>query len=438
MSKYEALYKRLRLDILDGNYRYKEKLPSIREMEKNTGLSRTTIEAAYGQLLVEGYIVSRHKSGYFVDVDLKQKQEMAILKQPHCPYLRVHYDYDFSGGAVDPSSFNMELWKKYIRQALQEQESLYEYGQQQGELVLRQALCHYTSMYRGVHASEEQMVIGSGFQALLTILCGLLKNVKRVGMPRSGFLHAQMIFSDFNIETIMLEEDEDGIVMDSLYNVEIDFLYLNTSSAGQKSGALPISRRLQIIEYAKAHSIFIIEDDHNGELRYSAKPVPAMQGQDPEHIIYIGSFSKLMVPSLRIAYMVLPLSLLDKYSIKRDYYHQNVSKLEQIALAYFIEDGQLIRQLKRLRRLYSKKSRMLIDSLNLYFDHPQIQLEETALRVRVTFQFLLDAEGILKNAHEHGIDLQIQQKQCLLSFSSISLDKIEEGIKQLSKIILTQ
>lgn len=385
---------------------------------------------------MEGYIISRHKSGYFVDVDLKQKKEFAILKQPHLAHQRVHYMYDFSGEAVDPSSFNMELWKKYIRQALQDQDRLYEYGQQQGELLLRQAICHYTSMYRGVNASEERMIIGSGFQSLLTILCGLLKNVKRVGMPKSGFLHAQMIFHDFNMETIMLEEDEDGIMIESLKNVEIDFLYLNTSSAGQKAGALPISRRLQIIEYAREHSIFIIEDDHNGELRYSAKPVPAMQAQDPEHIIYIGSFSKLMIPSLRIAYMVLPISLLDQYIIKKDFYHQNVSKLEQIALAYFIEEGQLIRQLKRLRRLYYKKSRVMIDSLNHFFNHPKIQLEETALRVRVDYYKKFDQDQLLNIAHENNIDLHFYQNQLLLSFSSISLEKIEDGIKQLAKILL--
>ncbi len=434
MTKYETLYNSLRQDIIKGKYRYQEKLPSIREMEKNTGLSRTTIEAAYNQLLVEGYIVSFNKRGYFIDVDLKQTQELAILKQTNNTSQKQVYPYDFSGGAVDPSSFNMELWKKYIRLALQD-ESLYTYGSQQGELSLRQALTHYTSMYRGVIVNVEQMIIGSGFQSLLTILCGLLKDVKRVGMPKSGFKHAQMIFEDFNVEVILLEEDDEGIMLDALSKVDIDFLYINSSLAGKKGRALSISRRLNLIEYAKKHSIYVIEDDHNGELRYKAKPIPAMQGQDHEHIIYIGSFSKLMIPSIRIAYMVLPFELLKAYKLKKDYYHQNVSKLEQIALAYFIEDGQLIRQLKRLRRLYYKKSEQLMNSIEQYCPNTSIQLEETALRVRLSFSREINIDEILNKAHCLGLDFNIHHSECILSFSSIPLDKIEDGIKIFATLI---
>ena len=427
MSKYEKLYEQIKRSIIDGQYKYQEKLPSIRELERTMNLSRTTIEAAYMQLLTEGYIVSKYRSGYFVDVNLKEKKELIELKKPIVEKVNEDVEFDFSGKSVDTSSFDMELWKKYIKGILLNDKSLYAYGDQQGEYELRRVLTQYTSMYRGVTANLEQMIIGSGFQSLLQILCSLLKG-KKIGMPKSGFIHAQMVFDDFDYEVKMIQEDEDGIDIEALKKHEIDILYLNTSSSGLHAKALPISKRLAIIEYAKKNNIYIIEDDHNGELRYNAKPIPAMQSQDNDHIIYIGSFSKLMIPSLRIAYMILPYSLLNQYLEKKDYYHQNVSKLEQLALAKYIEDGQLIRQLKKLRRIYHKKSILMIECLRRFPQVQHIQLEETALRVRVRLNEKIE-ENVLKSS---GVGVQrIVNEVVVLSFSSIPVHKIEQGIEKI-------
>lgn len=436
MSKYEMLYRTIKEDILQGKYSYQQRLPSIREMENITGLSRTTIEAAYQQLLVEGYILSKNKIGYFVDVNLKEKQEMTSLKKNINQPVKIYYDYDFTGSSVDPTSFDMELWKKYIKMTLNKQNDLYEYGLQQGEYPLREALSRYSAMYRGVICHTEQMVIGSGFQSLLYILCGLLKDVKCIGMPQSGFLHAQMVFQDFNKEVVMLEEDDEGITINALKQAHVHLLYLNTSASGKKAGPLSISRRLEIIAYARENGMYIIEDDHNGELRYLAKPIPAMQSQDLKHIIYIGSFSKLLIPSIRMAYMILPEELLEKYNEKKSFYHQNTSKLEQLALAKYIEEGQLIRQLKKLRRLYEKKSTMMIKCINQYLNIESYILEETSLRVKVICQNEYSIEKLYENCHQSGIDILIlNHQEFLLSFSSIRIDKIEAGIKKLKKAL---
>lgn len=436
MGKYTTLYHTILEDILNGKYKYKQRLPSIREMEHITGYSRTTVESAYQQLLVEGYIVSVNKVGYFVDVDVKEKQEIEEYKAHKVEEIIERPTYDFTGTSVDPNSFDMEIWKKYMKIPLLHKESLYEYGDQQGEVSLRQVLSQYAYAYRGVVSDYRQMTIGSGFQSLLYIICGLFKDVKRVGIPQSGFQYAQMVFNDFNIEVILLEEDDEGITIEALKKANVGLLYLNTSSSGRLAKPLSISRRLEIIDYIKLHPMYIIEDDHNGELRYQAKPVPAMQPQDRHHIIYIGSFSKLLIPSIRLAYMVLPEEILELYLKKKQGYHQTVSRFEQLTLEKYIEEGQLVRQLKRLRRLYRKKSDLMIEEIKQQLPIDHMLLEETALRIRVFLKNPLNIIQFEKACKQHQLALTIlNEKELLLSFSGIPIDKIKEGIQIIKECI---
>ena len=436
MGKYTTLYHTILKDILNGKYKYKQRLPSIREMEHITGYSRTTVESAYQQLLVEGYIVSVNKVGYFVDVDVKEKQEIEEYKAHKVEEIIERSIYDFTGTSVDPNSFDMEIWKKYMKMPLLHKESLYEYGDQQGEVSLRQVLSQYAYAYRGVVSDYRQMIIGSGFQSLLYIICGLFKDVKRVGIPQSGFQYAKMVFNDFNIEVILLEEDDEGITIEALKKTNVGLLYLNTSSSGRLAKPLSISRRLEIIDYIKLHPMYIIEDDHNGELRYQAKPVPAMQAQDRHHIIYIGSFSKLLIPSIRLAYMVLPEEILELYLKKKQGYHQTVSRFEQLTLEKYIEEGQLVRQLKRLRRLYRKKSDLMIEEIKQQLPIDHMLLEETALRIRVFFKNPLNIIQFEKACKQHQLALTIlNEKELLLSFSGIPIDKIKEGIQIIKECI---
>lgn len=438
MNKYQNLYETLKKAILQGQYTYHQKIPSIREMALQTSYSRTTIEAAYNQLLVEGYIVSVNKVGYFVDVDLKEQKETITLKKDMKQEKEIKYDYDFTGQAVDPKSFDMNVWKRYLKWTLNREKDLFAYGDNQGEYHLRLALLRYGRFYRGIQTEVENVIIGSGFQSLLTLLCGLCQDKKYIGIPESGFIYAQTIFEDFNKHVVLLKEDEEGVKMDELKKYPIDLLYLNPSMSGKQAKPLSISRRLEIIAYANKKGIYLIEDDHNGELRYLAKPVPAMQSQDTKHIIYIGSFSKLLIPSLRFAYMVLPDDLKEAYLKKKTLYHQNVSMIDQLTLAKYIEEGQLIRQLKKCRRLYDKKSRILFKKLKSCPYYKEIILEETSLRYRVYLSKKINPDDFSDYCIKHQVGvLVLDESTLLLSFSSIPIEKIEAGLDLIEEYLKT-
>lgn len=424
--KYKLLYEQLKKDIEGQNYHFGEKLPSIRKMMEKTGYSKTTIESAYNQLLVEGYIQSRNKSGYYIDVEVDKIRKNNTQYSVECENLPVKYKYDFTGKAVAKESFNLNVWQKYLKKVMNDSDLLFTYGDTQGELELRKSLCKYSNIERGVVCKYNQIIIGSGFQSLLQIICGFL-NLKTVAMPQSGFDYAKQVFYDHQIEIKWIKEDEDGILIDDLTHYNVDLIYINSSVAGINSKALPISRRLTLIDYAKKNDILILEDDYNGELRYRAKPIMAMQSNDENSIIYIGSFSKLLIPSIRLSYMVLPVNLLKKYKKSVVHYHQTVSKFEQLALCYYIQDGGLNRQLKKLRRLYLKKSQILIEQLKK-FDIEELILEETALRIKIKFKHI-NVNKLLEVAKSKGINFKEQHPYIILSFSSINYEDIVIGIE---------
>lgn len=435
MQKYQILYNKIKDDILNQRYLYKEKIPSIRQMINTTGYSKTTVETAYLQLLAEGYIQSINKSGYYVDVDMSLASQKLIKIDNKENEQKETYRYDFSGRSVDPKSFDLNIWQKYLKKVIKEENELYAYGNLQGEFCLRQCLCNYSKIERGVESHPKQVFIGSGFQSLLHIICGLIENLKTVAMPISGFNYAKQVFEDYHIKIEWIAEDDDGIIVEQLKNKEIQLIYINSSSSGKYSKPLPISRRMEIIEYAKKNNILIIEDDHNGELRYQVRPIPAMQSQATDYIIYIGSFSKLLIPSIRLSYMVMPDKILNSYLEKKQFYHQSVSKFEQLALYEYIEDGALNRQLKKLRRLYLQKSKEMLEGIQKYLDYEYYILEETALRVRVKLKNQINLISLKEYLKNNDININILNNEIILSFSSIASQDIEKGIQQISLLI---
>ena len=434
MMKYQILYEKIKNDILNSKYEYQERIPSIRQMVHQTGYSKTTVESAYLQLLAEGYIQSINKSGYYVDVKVQDITNVKILNNNDNQERKIHYPYDFSGRSVDQQSFDLTLWHKYLKKVIQEENELYDYGNPQGELTLRRNLCKYTLSKRGVETLPSQVFVGSGFQSLLHIICGVFDDLVKIAMPKSGFIYAMQVFIDYHIQIEWIEEDEEGIIVENLKDKNVQLIYINSSSSGKYAKPLSISRRMALIEYAKQNDIYIIEDDHNGELRYQVRPIEAMQKQATEYIIYIGSFSKLLIPSIRLSYMVMPIKIVEKYQVKKNNYHQTVSKFEQLALNYYIEDGALDRQLKKLRRLYLNKSKLMLECIERYLNCSSVILEETALRVKIKLTDDFDLKAYCQSANEHGIAFLVESDEIILSFSSISFDRIEEGIKQLSII----
>lgn len=432
---YKQLYKKIQQDILSGYLIKGDQLPSIRKCEQQLKLSKTSIERAYQQLLDEGYIQSVPQIGYFVDVN---RESADIRKQMlYQPWVTQKEDirYDFRSQSMDRDSFDITLWKKYLKEVLDENE-ISTYGEAQGERALRTALQKYAYSIRGVLCDSEQILIGSSFQSLLYILCGLLKKSCVVGMEKSGFAQAETVFQDYQYPLRKIRCDEDGIHMSDLYESDVNVLYINSGTQGSNHQPLRKKKRDELLKWANEKNAYIIEDDHNGELRYHSKLTPAMQGFDMgKHVLYIGSFSKLLLPSLRISYLVFTKDIQERFARRIETYSPTSSKIEQLALAHYIADGHMERHVKRLRKRYESRSTYMERLLHEYFPDANCLLEEAGLQFILRFSNMQAIDSFLIQAKRQHIMVQkTVMNELVLSFAAIKEEDMEQALFELSCI----
>lgn len=447
---YRQLYDNLREAVCSGSLGIGEQLPSIRRMSEELGVSRTTVEQAYQQLCVEGYIISRPQSGYYVEAALPDASE-AVPRQPEKALTKPEdagqaVRYDFSSRYVESRRSDRELWRKYVRSVLSREEIVSSYGHFQGEPELRSQLARYGMQLRGVNATPDRIVVGAGVQPLLSILCGLLgESAGRVGIEYPCFPQAERVFRDFRLHILPLSHDKYGVTAKELYAAKIDILYLNPANTESMGRPMPVSRRAALMEWAENTQGLIIEDDYNGALRFKSRPVPAMQGMGSgERVVYLGSFSKLLMPSVRISYMVLPPDLAALYRERGVNYNQTSSKIEQLALAEYMRDGCIEKRLRRLRKIYAEKSDFLMTQLNRVLGtSAQITLAETALCIDVLFKSDRNSHALAEAALSAGVrvipmDSPGGTARIRLSFAGIAMEDMPDGAALLADIIRTK
>lgn len=404
------------------------KMPSLRKCAQELKLSRTTVEAAYLQLAADGYVVSKAQSGYYVtDIASRRKK-----KTPASHIPAVSYRYDFASSGVDKESFRFDLWRRYIKSALRQDERLLSYGEPQGEEDFREALAGYVRERRNILCAPEQIVVGAGVQSLLQILCPLLKEKKTVSFPTPSFVQGSTVFTDYGFEVRYRNKDS-GVI------------YVSPAHMTKWGEIMPVKRRLELIRYASDHGSIIIEDDFENEFVYLQKPTPSLFGlAGGENVIYVGSFSRLLLPSIRISFMVLPPSLLPAYQAKAAQYNQTASKAEQIALCQFIRDGHLAAQTRRLRRLYSQKLKQLLRDVETVFGaDSQIQIGSAGTSLALTLPFASSGEELKKQAKAKRLRLQIlneTQKDVtvILSCSSMPAQDFIPALTLLKEIVQKQ
>lgn len=434
--RYMQLYESIRADILQGRMKKGDQLPSIRSAAKQLTLSRTTIENAYQRLLLEGLIVAQAQRGFFVDADEAQSElrseimNAGIHKQAETEWI------DLRTSSIDANAFDTSVWLHYIKIVLQNHVWLTSYGDSQGEYLLRKALQKYSYAMRGVLCKEDQIVVGANFQSLLYVICSLYDGKKTIGMEKTGFKQAEQVFEDCGFTVIYLEHDENGICMDDLSQHDLGMLYLNSASCGTKKRALHSQQRQALLRYAQVHHILILEDDHNGEVRYQTKLRPAMQGFDRSNqIIYMRSFSKLLLPSIRMSFMVLNEPLHQKYQSKKQNYHPSASKLEQLALAHYLMDGHMEKQIRQLRKRYEERSTLMMDMLKKDFPAFTFLLDESSLQILLYHHKHKALAPYIEAArNEHILIRQHGEAALALSFASVSKETLQHALFVLAQV----
>ena len=368
-SMYTHLYKCIKKDILEGTLKAAEKLPSKRMLAKNLGISLITVENAYAQLLVEGYIYSEPKRGYYV-ATLQQQLPPASKAPTAQPIVapKEHITLSFAKSSVPADTFPYNTWARLLRNTLTsaDEHALISDTAAGGVLPLRKALAKHLYQFRGLSVHPEQIIIGAGTQTLYNLIVQLLGRSHIYALEDPGYPQLAAIYRANDVFCRYLPMDEQGIEVAVLENSGADILHITPSHQFPTGITMPVSRRYELLHWAsKKSSRYIIEDDYDCEFRLFGRPIPPLQSIDQaEKVIYINTFSKTLAPTFRISYMVLPPHLASLFYEKLGFYSCTVSNFEQFTLAKFIEGGYFERHINRMRTYYRNKR----DNLLQYLD----------------------------------------------------------------------
>lgn len=468
-SLYEQIYEYIRRMIMDGSLSCGERLPSARLLAVQLQVSRSTVDAAYAQLVSEGYLKAKRGSGYFVcdvgalfhftaghdrekgDNDFsKQRNAASRVTQNHS----LNMIYNFLPGQIDDSGFAYNAWRKCAKEALLDLETshrLLPAGHPQGEYELRVAIAVYLCQARGVHCEPQQIIIGAGNEYLLQMLAQILGGPRTVAMESPTYLQAYHTFCNIGYEVKAVPMDMEGMQTEKIPDEAMTLVYVMPSHQFPLGTVMPLRRRLQLLTWADAGSQrYIIEDDHDSEFRYKGRPIPALQGiAAQERVIYLGTFSNSIMPSIRISYMVLPQPLLAEYEKRCGFYASTVSRLQQITVCKFMEQGYFERHLNKMRGIYKAKHDLLLSLLKEKQWVHRIYGDHAGLHLAVELNCMYTEAEIIARARSYGLYVQ-GMSECylagskkpdkrpilLLGFGSLTQEYLREGVKILEKCII--
>ena len=436
---YEQLYDALRDDILNGGIKAGEKLPSLRTLSNELGISLTTIEQAYSQLMVEGYIESRPQSGYYAktvrSVENPEREESVeeITDEILSENEFIH----------DPSSFDFAKWKKCTNEVFNyySEQLLFE-SDPQGEKALRNEVAKYIYRSRGVKASPDRIVIGAGTQQITSHLSRILlrMGISLVSLEEPGYLPVQSILKDAGLQVYHIPVMDDGIQIDRLPSNINSAVYVSPSNQFPTGAVMPIGRRYELLDWAEMNGSIVIEDDYDSELRYFGRPVPALKSLDDKNcVVYLGSFSSTLFPAVKISYMVLPKEMADIFNEIKNAYTQTCSKSEQLTLALFMEKGYYYTGIKKLRTMNSRKLDMTITAFEKYFRTDVTPIDtRSGITLTIKVKSSRSLPELILLARSLGLEMVpisaiTDQETTALSFyySSLPVEIIDQKIKEL-------
>ena len=448
---YEQIYIYIKSDIQNGKIAYGEKLPSTRALAKHLEISRSTVELAYEQLLSEGYIESEPYRGFFV----AQIEELYHLQKGKITSAKIYkekkkYKYDFTPNGVDLKSFPYNAWRKLSKDILMDDKTeLFRTGDSQGEYGFRNAICNYLYQARGVNCTPDQIIIGAGSDYILMLLSTILGIHHRIAFEDPTYKQAYRMVRSLSYETAPVPMDKNGMKVSELEKSGADIAYVTPSHQYPTGVIMPLKRRLELLRWAsQEEGIYIIEDDYDSEFRYKGKPIPALQGSDSNgKVIYTGTFSKSLAPSIRMSYMVLPEHILKIYQEKCRFISSTVSKVDQMILQKFMEEGYYERHLNKTRALYKNRHDVLISSLRKMKEILEISGENAGVHLLLHFKTDDSEKDLIEKAAKQGVRVYGLSEYCvkdnedstgkaviLLGYANMNEERIRAAVQLLCKV----
>ena len=440
---YEALYRCIRSDILSGRLSSGTKLPSKRALAQNLEVSKITVEAAYNQLLEEGYIRSREKIGYFVEQIHQSPPKNAVAAPEEAE--ETPFTLDLTGSGSE--NFPFSVWTKLQR------EVILDYGDRlllplpnQGIPELRSAIAQHLADFRGMHVAPENILIGAGTDFLYNLLIQLLGRDMTYAVEEPGYGKIRQIYAAGGVRCIGVPLDGEGVMPDRLQEARV--LHLSPAHHFPTGLITSVRRRQELLNWAVNADGYIIEDDYDSEFRFDAHPKPTMYSLDHSgRVVYMNTFSKSLAPSIRISYLVLPTALMQQFRAQLGFYSCTVSSFEQHTLARFLTRGHFEKHINRMRKFYRNRRNRVVAALQSCAFAEKLTIREQDAGLHFLLQVdtplsdaaltaLLAESGIRIRAlseYYHGPVPENVLHHLVVNYSGIQDDTLEEVLKRINK-----
>lgn len=483
MPLYKQLYERLRGQILAGQLEIGARLPSTRALASELGVSRNTTALAYELLLLEGYIESRVGAGTRVAhlqserlpkmsarasvsaSDASASSQTPALAQRAHLLLQPPYGGEFFTGQAsakrqvfrlgqpDVTQFPFETWARLVtRRARHSLQDVSLYQNAQGYLPLREAIAAHIGITRGVHCSPEQIIITAGSQGALDLVARVLLDPGDVAWVEDpGYVGARGALLAAGALLAPVPVDQEGFDVASgrrLYP-KARLAVVTPSHQFPTGVTMSLNRRLTLLEWAREIRAWIIEDDYDSEYRYSGRPLEALQGlDDAQRVLYVGTFSKVLFPALRLGYLIAPPELVQGFVAARHFIDAHAPLLEQLALADFITEGHFARHLRKMRLLYAERRDALVNALERELGELlEVTAPEAGMHLIAQLALGVSGEMVVSRAAERGLRIQpvsrsslrpLARDMLLFGFAADTPDELRAGAHALAQALRTQ
>jgi GntR family transcriptional regulator/MocR family aminotransferase len=468
---YKQLYEQLKDGMLKGLLKPGDRMPSSREMGREFNISRNAVIQVFEQLEMEGFLDSKTGAGTFISAGIHysafRKKE---LKNPASSPARalarekgLHHVFSGEESSNEPmlpfqqsvpsvADFPFAIWSKITTAVYKRAGQLHlGYDDAQGYLPLRQALANHLRISRSINCSADHILIVNGTKQALN-LCAelLLNNGDQCWMEDPGYMGAKLAIKRFGGELCPVPVNAGGIDLD--YAIErypkARLAYITPSHQFPLGSTMLLSERIKLLNWAAAHDMWIIEDDYDSEFRYNGRPVPALQGIDVGgNVIYSGTFSKVLLPALRIGYMVFPSKeIARKFTVAKAVTDGQGAAINQAIVADFITEGHFSRHIRRMRVLYKEAQDQLISLINIHLKDKLVPAPvETGMHLVAWLPAHIDAEIVVAEALKAGIFISTVSQYALtfkypqgliLGFTGFLPGQMEAAVEKLRKVVV--
>ena len=451
-SLYEQLYDRIKADILTGRLAAGEKLPSKRTLADHLELSVITVKNAYEQLIAEGYIYSRERSGYFVSaMDWPLSAAAAAPQKISQLPPRPTWFLDFASASPEPDDFPFTVWSRLMRQTILEQGTrLLEPTPYNGAEELRRAIAAYLHQFRGMTVDPEQIIVGAGTEFLYNIIIQLLGREKCYAVEDPGYSKISQIYAQNGVRLVRVGLDEAGLSVRALRREPADIVHLSPSHHYPTGIVMPIARRRELLRWAEESAErCILEDDYDSEFRFVGRPIPTLFSTDEsQRVIYLNTFSKTIAPSIRISYMLLPPRLLERYREKLGFYACTVSSFEQYTLAEFIRQGRYEQHLSRMKNRYRQRRDAVIRLIgeSRLDERARIMEQDAGLHFLLRLETALPDGELQRRAAARGLRLAMLSDYdsrpsagrahiLVVNYAGMDLSRLPEALERLAQVL---